>query len=207
MELFLTSSVHAVANDISKRLNLSKNNRLVFIDTATEPKEEREDLEWLKIDRQALVNAGFNVSDYTITNKTRGQLEKDLDVFDYIYLSGGNTAYLLRQSQKSGFISLIKELVQKGKIYIGTSAGSIIAGPIVQDYLLDEEIKLKDNIGYNFVNFTILPHWGSENFKDKYLGGRLKIAYKESQVPLLILTDNQYVHVKNGQMDIIDINN
>jgi len=203
-ELFLTSSVHAVAHDIAKRADLSKDNNLVFIETAAEPEEG--DKEWLENDRQALINAGFKVSNYTITGKSKDQLKAYLNPFNYVYLSGGNTAYLLEQSQKSGFISLIKELVQeKGKVYIGTSAGSIIAGPRLPDYFSDENANLKDRNGYGFVNFTILPHWGSEHFEDRYLGGRLKIMYKENQVPLVALTDNQYVHVLDGKAEIIDV--
>ena len=206
MELFLTSSVHAVAHDIAKRVNLSKANKLVFIDTAAEPKGEREDLEWLKNDRRALVDAGFKVSDYTITGKSKKALEADLAGFDYIYMSGGNTAYLLEKSQKSGFVSVIKDLIKnKGKIYIGTSAGSIIAGPKLPDYFSDEDAELENINGYGFVNFTLIPHWGSEDFKERYLGERLKMVYKEDQVPLLLLTDNQYVHVQNDQMKIIDV--
>ena len=208
MELFLTSSVHAVAHDIAKKVDLSKTNKLVFIDTAAEPKEDDDDLIWLKNDRQALVDAGFKVSDYSITNKSKNQLESDLDEFDYIYLSGGNTAYLLEQSQKSGFVSLIKELIEKkGKIYIGTSAGSIIAGPKLPDYFSDEIPELENRKGYGFVNFTIVPHWGSEHFKERYLGERLKIVYKEDQVPLILLTDNQYIYVKGDQMRIVDVGN
>jgi dipeptidase E len=206
MELFLTSSVHAVARDIAKKVDLSKANKLVFIDTASEPKGEREDLEWQKIDRQTLVDAGFVVSDYTITGKSRSQLEADLDAFDYIYLSGGDTFYLLEQSQKSGFVSLIRELIlEKGKIYIGTSAGSIIAGPKLLDYHGAEGVTLEDRNTYGLVNFTIVPHWGSEGFKEKYLSGRIQIVYKEDQVPLLLLTDSQYVHVQDGQMVVVDV--
>jgi dipeptidase E len=160
---------------------------------------------WLQNDRKSLVKAGFVVSDYTITGKSKKQLKTDLDGFDYIYLSGGNTAYLLQQSQRSGFSELIKELVEEGKVYIGTSAGSIIAGPKLPDYFSDEETGLENKNGYGFVNFTIVPHWGSEDFKERYLGERLKIAYKKNQVPLLLLTDNQYVHVQDSQIKIIDI--
>ena len=206
MELFLTSSVHAVAHDIAKKIDLSKTKKLVFIDTAAEPKGEREDITWLKNDRQALIDAGFEISDYTITGKQKAQLETDLNRFDYIYLSGGNSAYLLEQSQKSGFIAVIKDLVEnKGKVYIGTSAGSIIAGPKLPDYFRDEEAELENENGYGFVNFTIVPHWGSLDFKERYLGERLKIVYKENQVPLILLTDNQYVHVQDDQMKIIDV--
>ncbi|MCH7729901.1 Type 1 glutamine amidotransferase-like domain-containing protein [Patescibacteria group bacterium] len=206
-QLFLTSGVHAVAHDISKKVDLSKGNKLVFIDTAAEG--EKGDKQWLKNDRKALVDAGFEVADYSITGKSKDELETYLPKFDYIYLSGGNTSYLLQQSQKSGFIPVIKDLVlKKGKTYIGTSAGSIIAGPVLPVYLLDdsEDIKLDDPKGYGFVNFTILPHWGSEDFKKMYLGKRLETVYKEDQVPLLLLTDNQYVHVRNDQVKIVDVN-
>jgi dipeptidase E len=92
--------------------------------------------------------------------------------------------------------------MQKGKIYIGTSAGSIITGPKIPIYLLEDskDIKLDDIKGYGFVNFTILPHWGSEGFKEKYLSKRLEIVYKEDQVPLILLTDNQYVYLHDDHM-------
>jgi dipeptidase E len=129
-----------------------------------------------------------------------------LDSFDYIYMSGGDTSYLLEQSQKSDFISLIKELINdKGKTYIGTSAGSIITGPKLPEFYLPEGYELKDRTCYGFVNFTILPHWGSEHFKEKYLGERLEITYKDTQIPLILLTDNQYVIVRDEQMQIIDL--
>lgn len=206
MQLFLTSSIHAVGHDLAKKVDLSKANKLVFIDTASEPKGEREDLEWQKTDRQVLVDAGFVVSDYTITGKSRNELEVDLEAFDYIYLSGGDTFYLLEQSQKSGFVSVVRELIQeKGKIYIGTSAGSIIAGPKLLDYHGAGGVVLEDRNTYGLVNFTLVPHWGSEDFKEKYLGGRIQMVYKGDQVPLLLLTDNQYVHVQDGRVEIINV--
>jgi len=206
MELFLTSSVHAVAHDIAKKKDLTKGNKLVFITTPVEPKKEKEDLQWLKNDRQALVDAGFEVTDYTITGKSKEQIKDDLKGFDFIYMSGGNAAYLLGQSQKSGFISLVKELVnQGGKTYIGTSAGSIMAGPTLPDYFRDDSVHLENRDCYGFVNFTLIPHWGSDNFKERYLGERLKATYRTDQVPLLILTDNQYVHITDNSLNIVDV--
>lgn len=205
--LFLTSSVHAVAHDIVKRVDLSRGNRLVFITTAAEPKQG--DLTWLKNDRQALVDAGFDLIDYTITNKLQDQLKKELSPFDYIYLSGGDTPYLLKQSQKTGFINIVRELINKeGKVYIGTSAGSIIAGPKLPEYLFEDDGEAPDKVkneGYGFINFTVVPHWGSEDFRDRYLNKRLKIAYKKDQVPLLLLTDSQYVSVENDKFEIVNV--
>ncbi len=206
-KLFLTSSVHAVAHDIASKLDLSRNNKLVFITTPVEPKEEQSDLQWLKNDRQALVDAGFTVNDYTITGKLKSQLEKDLRDFDFIYMSGGDTQYLLKRSQESGFIEVVNDLViNQEKTYIGTSAGSIIAGMKCPDYLTFNVVHSLDNTdGYRLVIFTILPHWGSDDFKDKFLGTRMANAYKSDQVPLLLLTDRQYVFVNGDDMRIIEV--
>ncbi len=204
MELFLTSSVHAVAHDIAQKVNLGKAKELVFIDTAAEPKMG--DKTWLKNDRQALVNAGFLVTDYTLTGKAETQLKKDLAAFDYIYMSGGDTSYLLQQARRSGFVYLVRKLV-KDKIYIGTSAGSIIAGPKIPAYLTEDspDMKSDDLTAFGLVNFTIAPHWGSDDFKQKYLGGRMKIAYEKRLSPLVLLSDSQYIHVLDGKTEIIDV--
>mgnify|MGYP000952121235 CR=1 FL=1 len=114
----------------------------------------------------------------------------------------------MQQSIESGFDELVKELVQQQhKIYIGTSAGLIVAGQKSPDYLLDpEETNATANQkGYGFVNFTVLPHWGSEDFRELYVQGRMEIAYQPDQVPLVILTDTQYVHVQGDQFEIIDV--
>lgn len=208
MKLFLTSTVDVVAHDIAERIDISAGNKLVFIDTAAEP--ETGDKQWLADDRQSLVDVGFEVDDYTITNKTENQLFSELNTYDYIYLSGGNTFYLLQQSINSGFINVVRKLIiDLKKTYIGTSAGSIIAGPKLQDYLIEEDDPLvKSHEGaqaYGLVNFTILPHWGSELFRKLYLEGRLEIAYKKDQVPLVLLTDSQYVLVEDEVFQIIDV--
>jgi len=52
-----------------------------------------------------------------------------------MYMCGGNTTYLLQQMQETGAFDLIVERVHGGKPYIGTSAGSIIAGPKIPVYL------------------------------------------------------------------------
>lgn len=207
--LFLTSSVDSVAHDIAQKLDLSSHNALVFITTPAEPKEEKGDMQWLADDRQSLVDAGFQVTDYTITGKTKPELSRDLDRYDYIYVSGGDTFYMLHHSQQTGFIDLIRDFViNKGKTYIGTSAGSIITGVACPDYLLSNSAmkNVENKFGYGFVPFIILPHWGSEHFRERYLGSRLELAYKEDQYPMITLTDSQYIHVQDDRVEFVDVN-
>lgn len=205
-QLFLTSSAHIVAHDIAQKLDLSKGNKLVYIDTPSEAEEG--DKQWLEDDRAALQKAGFDTTRYTITGKTKRELQKDLQDFDHIYISGGNTLHMLKQSLKTGFYNLIQDLViNQHKTYIGTSAGSIIAGEKCPDYLLEKEdtMEIENLEGFGFVNFTVMPHWGSPYFKDLYLKGRINISYRSDNVPFIVLNDHQYVHVQNNNFKIISL--
>jgi len=206
MRAFLTSSVNMCAKEVAAEIGKT-GQKLAFIYTAAEI--DTRDKSWEEDDRQALRDAGFLVTDYTITGKNRKQLANDLSDFDAIYMSGGNSFYLLQQSQKSGFIDVIRDLViHKGKFYIGTSAGSIVAGPdIYPVYCLDKAEKAPNIQGYQgfgLVNFCIFPHWGSDHFREKYLHQRLDDAYKTNQVPIVILTDTQYVRVEDDSFSIIE---
>ncbi len=207
-KLFLTSSVHTVASDIAKRVDLSKGKKLVFIATAAEQKIKKgSNMTWLQNDRQALIDAGFDVEDCTITHKNLDQLKTDLPKYDFIYLSGGDCIYLLEQSHKSGFYNYIHELIkEQGKTYIGTSAGSIITASRLQEYYFDDPADNGEKYkGYGFINFAIAPHWGREDYRKKYLERRLELAYLENQILLLLLTDNQYVIVEDDQYQIVDV--
>ncbi len=204
-KIFLTSSVGFVAKDIIKRYKIK--GRLAFITTASEPKSEG-NLFWQDKDRDSLKKAGFEVFDYTITDKKEKDLRNDLKDMDIIYVSGGNTFYLLEKIKESHFDKVIKDFIKQGKVYIGTSAGSIVAGPdIYPVYCFDnpkEAKKLKNYKGLGLVDFTVLPHWGSEYFKKEYLNKELRHIYRKGY-KLILLNDDQYIAIVGDGYKIIDI--
>ena len=85
---------------------------------------------------------------------------------DIIYVSGGNTFYLLNELRKSCAAQAIKNAVKAGKIYIGESAGAIVASPDTRyATLMDENSpNMSDFTGLNLVNFFTVPHFGCEPF-------------------------------------------
>jgi dipeptidase E len=191
--LFLASNVASVIFDI-------------FINTPAEVYDTEKP--WLKEDRESLKKAGFDPFDYTITDKNEKQLRKDLSNCDYIFVSGGNTFYCLEKAKKSGFVDVIKDLVLKqNKVYIGSSAGSIIAAPdITPAENIDDITKapnLKDYKGFNLIDVVVLPHWGSERFKELYMKTRLEKSYNIDN-KIILLTDNQYLYVKDDWYQIVE---
>jgi len=203
--LFLASAVSEVASDIAKKIDRN-GLKLAFILTASEV--EKGSLWWLKADRDALVKIGFDVFDYTLTNKTKAEVEKDLEKADVLFFSGGNTFYLLQKIQECDCSDIIRGFVNDGKIYIGSSAGTVIAGPDIYSVHYADDIKmasnLKDYKGFGLVDFIAFPHWGTADFKKAYLGGFIKSIYNNDHKTIL-LTNFQYVEVKDDTYKIEEI--
>ncbi len=206
-KLYLASSIDLTAKSIAKDIGKNpKSLRLVFISTGAEV--EKGDLDWLDRDRNGLINAGFDLFEYTITDKSPKEIEKDLKEVDIVHVNGGNCFYLLLQARKSGFDKWIKKAIAGGKIYCGSSAGSIIASPDIEIAKRLEtktyKRELKTFGGLGLVDFIILPHWGNKSFKDLYLKGRLDIAYKPEN-KIILLNDWQYVRVENEMYQIVEV--
>jgi dipeptidase E len=204
--LILTSSNNYVTSDFITHLPKSPSEmRLTYIPTATEV--EKGDTQWSDDDRQALIDAGFQVSDFTVTGKNKQEVQQMLDNTDFVFVSGGNTFYLLQEMRKSGFAELIKGYVDNGLLYGGTSAGSVVAGPdIALIKGLDNPAlapELSDYTGLGLVDVVVLPHWGSAHFQDRYQK-MMQSGYKKG-LKLVLLTDDQYLLVNENTYTIESI--
>ncbi len=80
---------------------------------------------------------------------------------DVIFVSGGNILHLLKWIKQSGFDNWLKNNLEN-KIYVGVSAGTIIATPIIAIAGVepgDENIhSLIDLTAMNLVDFEISSH-------------------------------------------------
>lgn len=203
MKLFLTSSNNFITPDLVKHLDRSPAEmRLTFIPTAAEV--EKGDLQWLNDDRQALVGAGLKVQDFTLTGKTKAQVKAMLAETDFVFVSGGNTFYLLQEMRKSGFSELIRPYLEKGGYYGGSSAGSVVAGPDISlfEALDDPSLapELEDHRGLNLVDVVLFVHWGSDHFAKRYQE-LLKNGYRPGQ-KVVLLTDDQYLFCEHSRYTI-----
>lgn len=204
--LFLASEINIVIGHIVPKLPKPPQQlKTAFIYTGG---EQDEDKTWIDVNRQGFIDAGFDWFDYTLSGKTPKDLEKDLGSCDMIHLNGGNSFYLLLQAKKSGFIEFIHRQVANGVIYTGSSGGSIVAAKkIRQTEFFEEttyEAELNGTTGIGLVDILIMPHWGSQDFKDTYLKQRLDVAYRPEN-KIILLNDFQYLEVRDENYKIIDI--
>lgn len=206
--LFLTSQFYHVANSISAKLAIQPSTPLVFINTClTDKARPDSELDWHNKNIVALKNIGFDIHLYDITGKTEDQIKSDLAKYKYMYVEGGNSFYLLEQSQKCNFGKFVNEQVNTGMIYLSTSAGSLITGMDISACSRPGKVPqgqyLNDLSGFQIVNFNIHPHWGDPAKKDNYHNFKIPQCYKED-FPYILLTDHQYIEVIDNSFQIIN---
>lgn len=173
-----------------------------FIPTAADPEDDK----WfIDKSRQDFVDLGFKIKDIDLKDLKPNTIIDSFKNIDVIYFNGGNTYYLLYWIRKSGFDKEVEKLLKMGKIYMGTSAGSIVAGPNIglAGWEPNEDvngIKLEDLTGLNLVDFAIYPHYDptDENHIKRVPEQKKSFPYK-----VIVLTDEQTVAVNNGSYEII----
>lgn len=200
MQLFLTSVAAKVLDQIIPFLKKEPQKcRVAFVGTAADLYEDK----WFaENDRAALARLGFVIQELSIAQETQEHIAQVLDQAAAVFVAGGHTAYLLEKAQKSGFAPLVKERVKKGLIYIGSSAGSIIAGPSIEPALfLEEPVSpaLSSYDALSLVNFVVLPHYGSGEHAYKEVMEKFQNDYH-----LLPLRDNEMVVASDKGYQIIE---
>jgi dipeptidase E len=200
--ILLTSAGMQIKDEILKLLPRPANQiNLAYITTAVKPEKDKT---YSENDRKLLEEAGFNVEDIDIEGKTEKELFKALNCFGIIYVQGGNTFYLLKAVQDSGFDKVIKELIAKGVIYIGVSAGSIICGPSIElagwDGGDENIVRLSSLIGMNLTPYNVYVHYDSKRQKI------VKEKSKESLFPIITLTNKQALLVRGDKTELVGDN-
>lgn len=204
MKLFLTSAglPRETREYFLKLLDKDpKKVKVAFIPTAAYPEVDK----WfVKAATDELEELGMSWEVVELKNEGKDALLKKLKEFDVIYVNGGNTFYLLDWVRKSGFDQIIRQLLEEGKIYVGVSAGSIIAGPNIEvsgwDATWDKNVVgLKDLKGLSLVPFAVSPHFTELERKI------LEEKSKDVDYPVWAITDKQAVLVDDKKIKIVGL--
>jgi dipeptidase E len=140
---------------------------VAFIPTAADP-DPSPNPHYVAQAKKELIDLGFKVTDIDLKKYNEDSLKEELQKADIIYVGGGNTFYLLHWAKQSGLNNIIHDLINQGKIYIGNSAGSVLAGPNIElaGWIIhqdDNDLNLEDLTGFNMVPFAISPHYNNHH--------------------------------------------
>jgi len=201
MKLFLTSQASKVLDKIAGSLdNPPVAYSLLFIPTAGDPYGDNKP--WLEEDRQKLYELGFKIEDYDLKGKKKNEVKKAVEKSDIIFVAGGNTFYLLDKMRASGFDQIIRELQGSDRVYIGSSAGSCIAGPNIEPIAAFDDpsrAQLESSKALELVDFVVLPHSGKEKYAD--IQAKVISEYG-NKYKIIQITDEQMIVVENGNYEI-----
>ena len=151
-----------------------------------------------------LESLGLAVDVLDVSAASYESIVNSLTKNDIIFIGGGNTFFLLQELRRSGADKILVQEVNKGKLYIGESAGAVIACPDI-GYCsgMDSPEKapeLTDYTGLGLVDFYIVPHIGN-----KEMGEAAEKAVEEynSKLDLKIITDRQIIQVDGENLKIL----
>ena len=168
-EIFLCSYFAEVATLLPQSVPTSLCGKTVaFIPTASIHEDFNQ---YVEEGREALASLGLTIKELEITQCEQKEIETVLRNCDCIYVSGGNTFFLMQELRRTGTDRLIVEQVEKGKLYIGESAGAMVFAPNIE-YAKKMDNHLSMTPGFNdftalgIVNFYPVVHFKSYPFEE-----------------------------------------
>jgi dipeptidase E len=133
---------------------------VAIVTTAAEGKEQNK---YSQLAKKQFEEMGFIKVDFV---DLEAEPSRNFSSYGVIYVCGGNTFKLLKFAREASFKTSIENLLSRGGVYVGVSAGSIIVGPsinIANEVEPDpNDIGLKDLTGFNITDLIILPHYSPE---------------------------------------------
>jgi dipeptidase E len=121
-----------------------------------------------------------------------------------IFTGGGNTFLLLKKLYEMKLIPSIKNVVENGTPYFGTSAGSNITGLTIQN-TNDMPIVYPPSFdAFGFINFNLNPHYLDPDPTSKHMGETRETRINEfhtlNKIPVLGLREGSWLSVKGDKV-------
>ena len=193
--LFLASYFAAVENLFKRFLKQHfLLHKVLFIPTAGNVESY---VEYIDEAKNIFHKLGFEVDVLDIAQETEEVIKEKLNHTPILYISGGNTFYLLQELKRKHLVP------HEGMLYLGESAGAIItASDIEYNQIMDDKniaIDLTNYSALNLVDFAIVPHYGEFPFEDS---SEKTVQIYQSKLNLLPLTNSQAVIVDEDNYTI-----
>ncbi len=123
---------------------------------------------------------------------------------DAIFVGGGNTFRLLKALYDSELLDVIRNTVEGGMPYIGSSAGSIVAGPSLRTTKDMPIVQPPSFQALGLVHFQISPHYLDPDTNSTHMGEtqeeRILQFLEENDGPVVGLREGGVLRVENGSV-------
>ena len=199
-KLFLASSFSDVANIFASFETDLKGKKVTFIPTASVVEKV---VFYVNSGRKALEKLGLTVDVLEVSTATNDEIETKLRCNDYIYVTGGNTFFLLQELKRTGADKIIADEVNSGKLYIGESAGAMVTSANIEYAKEMDSVKKAPNLeeysALGLVEFYPVPHYQSAPFKKV---AQIILDSYSSTLNLSPISNHDAIMVRGDEMKI-----
>ena len=169
-----------------------ENISVLFIPTASRTEDE---MMYVKKSYDELIESGVKKEniiwfDIDAVNKTSEYFES----VDCIFVCGGNTYYLLSKLKEFGLDNKIIRAIEKGTVYVGVSAGSVVTSPTIDHicFLDENDTGLISFHALELIDKYVVPHY-EKSFNNQLI----------SDKPFVCITDESAILYENNITTII----
>ena len=149
--------------------------------------------------QQRFAKMGYELSSI----HTAANPQQAIDETDAVFIGGGNTFRLLKTLYDRDLLGPIRERVQNGLPYIGSSAGSNVAGPTIRTTNDMPIVQPPSFDALGLVSFQINPHYLDPDPNSKHMGEtreeRILQFLEENDTPVIGLREGAMLRIENGE--------
>lgn len=160
------------------------------------------DISYIDDRRSRMRKMGYDFDEIDISGKTPAELRDFFVDKDIILVEGGNTFLLMKAIRESGFEIVVRECLERGVIYIGSSAGAYVACPTIEMATWEHQdiydhYGVTDLSGMNLVPFLVSVHY------EQQYASLLRQKIAKSTFPVRILKNGQALLVRNEETTLL----
>ncbi|UPQ85112.1 Type 1 glutamine amidotransferase-like domain-containing protein [Ignavigranum ruoffiae] len=200
--LFLTSSFIGTENQYRQYIEpILAKKKVTFVDTASKVEEYKK---YVDDARNWFKEHGYQITEVDFDCKDREEIVGILNSTELLYISGGNSFFLLQSIEANKLKQVINERISSGMIYVGESAGAIITTPNIEySAAMDDKHqakKLKSTNGLALITDYIVSHYGEPPFAES----AQKVVNQNTSLPLLKIDNHTAVLYQNQEATILN---
>ena len=155
----------------------------------------------------AKAKARFAAMGYSIeTVHAVPDAQEAIEQTDAIFVGGGNTFRLLKALQDLDLLDPIRRKVSGGAPYIGSSAGSNVAGPTIKTTKDMPIVQPRSFDSLGLVPFQVSPHFQDPDPNSRHMGEtqeeRILQFLEENQTPVVGIREGAWLVCENGAVTL-----
>ena len=172
---------------------------VAYIPTASNGEKAYGD--WKDSDALAMARKNFkSVHIVELEDCWERNLLPEFDNVDIIWFAGGYSGYLLYWIRRAKLDKALPDLLKKGAIYLGSSAGSMACSKTQYSAELFDDAETGASLipGLGYLDFEIRPHYTDDMFEStKKKWGKI------DKGELCLLKDGEVITIDDGMVEIL----